>query len=114
MVGYMKSIIFTDGVDQVEIKQDQVMINNKPATSLPVTLKTITVSRQGETVVVKRLSSVALRCSQTSSVEFCNLELSPFYSGRTMGLMGTFSSEHNDDLTEPNGKVNNCIRRVPN
>ena len=98
-----KSIIFTDGADQVEIKGEQVLVNNKLATALPLKLKTIKVQRLGDVVTVKRSSGVVLECNVVKDV--CTLELSPFYSGRTMGLWGTFSNEHADDMTEPNGKV---------
>lgn len=101
-----KSVIFTDGVDQVEIKNQQVLINNKPAT-LPAQLKTIAVHRHGDIVSVKRSSGVVLRCDVAKDA--CTFELSPFYAGRTMGLWGTFSNEHVDDMSEPNGIVRMII-----
>lgn len=104
-----KSVIFTDGADQVEIKDQQVLVNNKAA-SLPAKLKTISVHRDGSVVVVKRTSAVVLRCDVDKDV--CTFELSPFYAGRTMGLWGTFSNEHADDMTEPSGKVNIRIIRL--
>ena len=97
-----KSVIFTDGADQVEIKDEQVLINNKPA-SLPVKLQKIQVHRQGDLVTVRRNSGAILRCDVAKDT--CTFELSPFYAGRTMGLWGTFTNEHADDMAEPNGKV---------
>lgn len=104
-----KSVILTDGADQVEIKGEQVLVNSKQPASMPVTLKTIAVQRIGDVVIVKRSSGVVLRCDVAKDV--CTLELSPFYAGRTMGLWGTFSSEHADDMTEPSGKVVSYVYR---
>lgn len=101
-----KSVIFTDGADQVEIKDEQVFINNKLlAVALPakLKLKTITVQREENIVTVRRHSGAILRCDVVKDA--CTFELSPFYAGRTMGLWGTFSNEHADDMSEPNGKV---------
>lgn len=101
-----KSIIFTDGADQIEIKDEQVFVNNKLlAVALPakLKLKTITVEREENIVTVRRHSGAILRCNVVKDA--CTFELSPFYAGRTMGLWGTFSNEHSDDMSEPNGKV---------
>ena len=101
-----KSIIFTDGADQIEIKDEQVFVNNKLlAVTLPakLKLKTITVEREENIVTVRRHSGAILRCDVVKDA--CTFELSPFYAGRTMGLWGTFSNEHADDMSEPNGKV---------
>lgn len=107
-----KSIIFTDGADQIEIKDEQVFVNNKLlAVTLPakLKLKTITVQREENIVTVRRHSGAILRCDVVNDA--CTFELSPFYAGRTMGLWGTFSNEHADDMSEPNGKVYVTLHR---
>lgn len=96
-----KSVIFSDGTDQVELKDEQVFVNGKAAT-LPVALKKIMVSREENTILVKR-SGASLKYDIPNDV--FNFELSAFYAGRTMGLWGTFNNEQVDDFTEPNGKV---------
>lgn len=98
-----KSIIFTGGADQIEIKDEQVFINNKPA-SLPVNLENIQFQRyEEEGIVTVWTTGASLRCDIRKDI--CTFEISPFYTGRTMGLWGTFTNEQADDMTEPNGKV---------
>lgn len=97
-----KSIIFADQVDQVEIKDKIVLVNNKPAT-LPLTLKSIEVHREGDVITVSRSTGAALKCDV--AMDICTFEISPFYAGRTMGLWGTFTNEIADDMMEPSGKV---------
>ena len=98
-----KSIIFADQVDQVEIKDKIVLVNNKPAT-LPLSLKSIKVHREGDVITVSRSTGAVLKCDVAMDV--CTFEISPFYAGRTMGLWGTFTNEIADDMMEPSGKVN--------
>lgn len=97
-----KTIIFADQDDQVEIRNKEILVNNR-AVSLPVTLKSITISWDGETVVVERSHGVVLRCDQARDT--CSLDISPFYTGRVMGMLGTFTNEVADDMKLPSGKI---------
>lgn len=100
-----KSVIFADGTDQVELKDEQVTVNGKAAI-MPVALKNIMVSREENTILVKR-PGASLKYDIPNDV--FTFELSPFYVGRTMGLWGTFNNEHVDDFTEPSGKLSKDI-----
>jgi len=106
-----KSIIFADKVDQVEIKGDIVLVNNKPAT-LPVTLKSIEVLREGDVITVRRSTGAVLKCD--TALDVCTFEISPFYAGRTMGLWGTFTNEIADDMMEPSGKFSKDLNTFVN
>lgn len=97
-----KTIIFADQDDQVEIRNKEILVNNR-AVSLPVTLKSITIRWDGETVVVERSHGVVLRCDQERDT--CSLDISPFYTGRVMGMLGTFNNEVADDMKLPSGKI---------
>lgn len=103
-----KSILFTDGTDQVEIKDYNVFINNRYTDNddLPfIELKTISVELPGwDTLIIKHSSGVILRISLYDDI--LSLELSPIYAGRIMGLWGSlFTNEHDGDMIEPSGKV---------
>jgi len=100
-----KSVIFTDGIDQVELKEEQVTVNGKVAI-MPVILKNIMVTRVENAILVKR-PGASLKYEIPNDV--FTFELSPFYAGRTMGLWGTFNNEHVDDFTEPSGKLSKDI-----
>jgi len=106
-----KSIIFADQVDQVEIKDKIVLVNNKPAT-LPLTLKSIEVHREGDVITVSRSTGAALKCDV--AMDICTFEISPFYAGRTMGLWGTFTNEIADDMMEPSGKFSKDLNAFIN
>jgi len=106
-----KSIIFADQVDQVEIKDKIVLVNNKPAT-LPLSLKSIKVHREGDVITVSRSTGAVLKCDVVMDV--CTFEISPFYAGRTMGLWGTFTNEIADDMMEPSGKFSKDLNTFIN
>merc|ERR1712136_442833 len=106
-----KSIIFADQVDQVEIKDKIVLVNNKPAT-LPLSLKSIKVHREGDVITVSRSTGAVLKCDVVMDV--CTFKISPFYAGRTMGLWGTFTNEIADDMMEPSGKFSKDLNTFIN
>ena len=101
-----KSIIFSDEYDQVEIRDDKVLVNNKLYFGQD-DFENIVVLRKDNVIQVSRTKGVVLRCDVANDV--CSLKLSPFYAGRTMGLWSNFNNEHVDEMTEPNGKVFNLI-----
>ena len=83
-------------------KSQEILVNNR-AVSLPITLKSITISMDGDMVVVQRSHGVVLRCDLVRDA--CSLDISPFYTGRVMGMLGTFTNEVADDMKLPSGKV---------
>jgi len=101
-----KAVIFSDEDDQVEIKNKQVLINGK-ASALPAALKSIRVEMEDEVVVVKRSHGVVLRCHLAHDT--CSLDISPFYTGRVKGMLGTFTHESADELQMPNGKISKDV-----
>merc|ERR1740128_135326 len=82
-----------------------------PAT-LPVTLKSIEVLREGDVITVRRSTGAVLKCDV--NLDVCTFEISPFYAGRTMGLWGTFTNEIADDMMEPTGKFSNDLKTFIN
>merc|ERR1711946_69948 len=88
-----------------------VLVNNKPAT-LPLTLKSIEVHREGDVITVSRSTGAALKCDV--AMDICTFEISPFYAGRTMGLWGTFTNEIADDMMEPSGKFSKDLNAFIN
>jgi len=59
--------------------------------------------RDAEFVVIEGDMGITIGC--IGSFDLCAVQVSGFYHGKLLGVLGKYNNEPNDDLTLPNGQV---------
>ncbi|CAL8089591.1 unnamed protein product [Orchesella dallaii] len=104
-----KSIIVTDGNDNVALKPDHSVVVNGQAVTIdtPKEAGSFLIERIGDWIVVRGDSGAVVGCSVTQDV--CAVKIDGFYHGKVLGLLGTLNQERFDDLRKPNGDISPSV-----
>lgn len=84
------------------------LVNSQKSLGLPAQFgtasKSVVVYQERTVVVIERLDK-QFRLECNLKYNFCTVELSGWYFGKTAGLFGTMNNEAMDDLTSSNGQI---------
>jgi hypothetical protein len=96
--GSQNSINVMTGGSNIVINADYSVSADGTIEQLPYTVGKVMVSREGNTIHVRRSDEdLDVACDFVS--ELCTIDISPYYFGATAGLAGIYNNEPNDDFT---------------
>lgn len=94
----MNSINVITAGSSIIVREDYSVAVDGKTTQMPFNLGEVMVSREGNTVHVRR-SDEDLHVACNFVTELCTVDISPYYFGATAGLAGIYNNEPNDDFT---------------
>ncbi|XP_071953839.1 apolipophorins-like [Antedon mediterranea] len=102
-----RSIVVKVDDQTIEITSDWQVKKNDRVIDLPIQFEKTTIIRDNGIIRVDNTNGVTVRCNLYS--EYCTVNVTGWYFGKTRGLFGTYNYEKNDDMTKSNGRVTDNV-----